>query len=95
MVKVANHSSLEFPLSITYTKQNTGKEAEIAGHLSKETKYTLRKKYINQGYNKMAQFSEHILKEGTLYRGLHTMSCEIKDKNGKLVFYDIISVLIK
>lgn len=96
MVKVANHSSLEFPLSITYTKQNTGKEAEKAGHLSEEIKYILHKQYINQGYNKtMRQFSEHILKEGTLYRGIHTMSCEIKDKNGKLVFYDIISVLIK
>ncbi|WP_227672233.1 nucleotide-binding domain-containing protein [Psychrobacter urativorans] len=33
--------------------------------------------------------------EATLYPGLHTMKCEVYDKNGLLLFRDWIGVMIK
>ncbi|MNP77151.1 hypothetical protein D3C76_1745120 [compost metagenome] len=40
-------------------------------------------------------YSSCSIDEGTSYRGLHTMGCEVRDADGVMVYRNKIAVLIK
>lgn len=82
-------STLKYPLTITYTKKNTGVNTP-----QEERDPIIRRFTLNKKTSTCNSYAEHILKESTLYRGIHTMSCEIRDIDNNVVFYDVISVLI-
>ncbi|EHK0041051.1 adenylate/guanylate cyclase domain-containing protein [Vibrio parahaemolyticus] len=90
--------SLKFPLKVKLTKTNNGKYAPEAERnkprvVSNNLKIIKRTK---TPYTKEYNSSETIIREETtLYRGLHTMKCEISDDNGVLIFTDWIGVMIK
>lgn len=91
------NNRLRFPLKVVFKKTNHGPatpESERDVEQEGTVKY-LRKQRIGQ-YNKSYEpFSKVELPESTLYRGLHTMKCEVFDSNGVLEFRDWIGVMIK
>jgi class 3 adenylate cyclase len=96
-VSARTNSRLMFPLKVIFRKTNHGpatpedeRDIEQQG-----VTFYLRKNRISQ-YNKSYHpISRTELSEGTLYRGLHTMKCEVYDSAGTLQFRDWIGVLIK
>lgn len=96
-VKARTANRLNFPLKVVFKKTNHGlatpedeRDVEQAG----EVRY-IQKKRISQYNKSIAPFSKVELDETTLYRGLHTMKCEVYDANGALLFRDWIGVMIK
>ncbi|WP_321529847.1 adenylate/guanylate cyclase domain-containing protein [uncultured Desulfuromonas sp.] len=90
-------NGLSFPLTAIFTKMNNGKDVPIE---EREKEYPpverILRKPVPDKYNKSPnQFVKAILNESTLYRGLHTMKCEIVDRNKKTLFRDWIGVMIK
>ncbi|TMX37484.1 adenylate/guanylate cyclase domain-containing protein [Vibrio sp. Hep-1b-8] len=92
----STRSRLQFPLKVNLVKTNFGPEVpdlEDGKEQIKSTKYL----YVNR--EKFSKITPPYVKieeaESTSYRGLHTMKCEIYDKNNSLVFRDWIGVMIK
>ena len=90
-------NELNFPLTATFTKMNNGKDVPID---EREKEYPpvikILQKPIPNKFNKSpSQFVKATLIESTLYRGLHTMKCEIMDRDRKILFRDWIVVMIK
>ena len=93
--KTANR--LNFPLKVVFKKTNHGRatpanerDIEQGG----QVKY-IRKKCISQYNKSIAPFSKVELNEATLYRGLHTMKCEVYEASGALLFRDWIGIMIR
>jgi len=88
---------LHYPLSVYYTKTNHGQETPGNERNSEQpyAKKILSKVRQNSHNKAPLPFSKAVLEEGTSYRGLHTMKCEIKDCNGFTVFLDWIGIMIK
>ncbi len=82
-----------FPLKVTFTKTNFGKEA---GKEAREFEPIIREITQNNDprWNPATSMIEIPLNEATLYRGLHTMKAEVIDSNGNTIFKDWIGVLI-
>lgn len=96
-VTASTNERLKFPLKAIFTKTNHGKatpikerDIEQGGIVKEMNKVTVSK------YNRsILPVSEVSLNESTLYRGLHTMKCEVKDSNDSVIFRDWIAILIK
>lgn len=88
---------LSFPLRVAFSKTNHGTETpeeERDKEQAKPEKY-LRKVRIDPYSKTVPSFAKVNIEESTLYRGLHTMKCEITDSDGKIVFRNWIGVMIK
>ncbi len=88
---------LRFPLKVTFRKTNHGQdtpEAERDIEQPGQNEY-IHKKPISKFNKNIPPISKVELSEATLYRGLHTMKCEIFDCEGRLLFRDWIGVMIK
>ena len=88
---------IDFPLKVVFRKTNHGADVpEDERNVEQEGKVKYLKKTRISHYNKAsAPFAKTELEEATLYRGLHTMKCEIYDANERLLFRDWIGVMIK
>lgn len=85
----------DFPLSVTFTKTNHGKEAE-SNKDSGEFQKPVTKIVRDLGFHTQFFAGKTIEEpESTSYRGLHTMEVTIKDSNQRPIFRDIIGVYIK
>lgn len=96
-VEARTNNRLNFPLKVIFTKTNHGAatpENERDVEQDGVVEY-LRKQKISQYNKSFNPFSKVELSEATLYRGLHTMKCEVYDSNGALQFRDWIGVMIK
>lgn len=96
-VEARTNNRLNFPLKVIFKKTNHGAavpEDERDIEQDGVVKY-LRKQRISQYNKSFSPFSKEELSEATLYRGLHTMKCEVYDSNGVLQFRDWIGVMIK
>lgn len=85
----------KFPLSITFTKRNYGKEAELreqAGTFPKPVTVIVRDMGFRTPFFPGKTIEEP---ESTSYRGLHTMEAAVKDADLKIIFKDIIGIYIK
>jgi len=96
-VKAITASRLSFPLRVVFKKTNHGlatpkEERDI--EQEPVTKWLI-KKAANSFNSSMVPRATAELKEATLYRGLHTMKCEVFDNNNHLIFRDWIGVMIK
>lgn len=96
-IKASTKGRLAFPLKVLLTKTNHGQETPDEER-DLEQKPII--KYINKerqnNYDRSVKpFTTISLDEATLYRGLHTMKCEIKDDNNRTIFVDWIGVMIK
>lgn len=97
IVRSSTKNRLKFPLKVIFKKTNHGpitpedeRDIEQDGVVS-----YLQKKRISK-YNQSYQpYSTVELQEATLYRGLHTMKCEVYDSDGVFLFRDWIGVMIK
>lgn len=93
----STRGDLNFPLRIVFSKTNHGPETpedERDITLVRESDI-LRATRTNQ-YNKSTPpYVKMSIDEGTEYRGLHTMECEIKDSTNRIIYRDVIGVLIK
>jgi class 3 adenylate cyclase len=96
-LKANTRTRLLFPLKVFFTKTNHGKDApqEERGIEQPAVVHGIGKSRLNKYDLTPAPFSSTILKEGTSYRGLHTMKCEVFDNNRILLFRDWIGILIK
>ncbi|MBE91347.1 MAG: adenylate/guanylate cyclase domain-containing protein [Idiomarina sp.] len=96
-VSSGTKNRLSFPLNVVFKKTNHGPETpENERDLEQEPVVkALHKKRISQYNKSYAAFSKVELPESTLYRGLHTMKCEVFDSKGALLFRDWIGVMIK
>ena len=90
-------SNLAFPLTVRFTKTNHGTEAAQDGKAKEfEPKTdTMRREPISKYDRAPAAFATATCSDGTAYRGLHTMRCEVFDSNGYSVFRDSVGVLIR
>ncbi|SOB75323.1 Adenylate and Guanylate cyclase catalytic domain-containing protein [Marinobacter sp. LV10R510-11A] len=91
------NNRLSFPLKVVFKKVNHGAAVpEDERDIEQEgvVKY-LKKQRVSQYNKSFAPLSKVELSESTLYRGLHTMKCDIYDSNGALIFRDWIGVMIK
>lgn len=89
------YNEQSFPLSVTFTKTNHGKEAESnkqAGTFPKPVTKVVRDLGFHTPFFAGKTLEEP---ESTSYRGLHTMEVNIKDANHVTIFKDIIGVYIK
>ena len=96
-VEARTNNRLSFPLKVIFKKTNHGAatpENERDVEQDGVVKY-LRKQRISQYNKSFNPFSKVELSEATLYRGLHTMKCEVYDSNGVFLFRDWIGVMIK
>ncbi|EPE2205974.1 nucleotide-binding domain-containing protein [Vibrio alginolyticus] len=94
-VKASTRSRLAFPLQASFTKTNYGKHVPEDERCTSEPEIKWLSKTTQKFSNTPLPHAICIHKEGTLYRGLHTMKCEVKDKNDNIVFVDWIGVMIK
>ncbi|MBE4042330.1 adenylate/guanylate cyclase domain-containing protein [Vibrio parahaemolyticus] len=96
-LQASTRGRLNFPLKIIFTKTNYGKhvpEEEREVESVSEEKY-LNVKYVNSFSRTPLPYAIKTHQEGTRYRGLHTMKCQVKDRNDNIVFTDWIGVMIK
>ncbi|MBA2781266.1 nucleotide-binding domain-containing protein [Billgrantia kenyensis] len=96
-VQSRTNNRLRFPLKVVFRKTNHGpatpkdeRDVEQEGVVKH-----LHKNRISQYNRSYSPISKVELSEATLYRGLHTMKCEVYDSNGVLHFRDWIGVMIK
>lgn len=94
-VKATTRSRLAFPLKAIFTKTNYGEYVPEVERSTSEPEEKWLSKTTQKFSNTPLPNAICIHKERTLYRGLHTMKCEVKDKNGHIVFVDWIGVMIK
>lgn len=87
-VSTVTASRLKFPLAITFKKKNHGSDVPPDA-INEEIKTRSITK------SKESPYSTCSIDEGTSYRGLHTMGCEVRDSDGALVYRNKIAVLIK
>ncbi|WP_111643403.1 nucleotide-binding domain-containing protein [Marinimicrobium alkaliphilum] len=97
VVRSNTKNRLNFPLKVVFKKTNHGpitpeneRDVEQEGVIRYLRKERVSK--YNQSYHPVSKVE---LPEATLYRGLHTMKCEVYDSNGVLLFRDWIGVMIK
>ncbi|ELM3616165.1 hypothetical protein RYR54_001803 [Aeromonas sobria] len=96
-ISASTRGSLKFPLKIVFSKTNHGPETPEKERDIKcvsETK-TLNATRTSQYNKSIPPYVKTHIDEGTEYRGLHTMECEIKDSSSAIIYRDIIGVLIK
>jgi len=88
---------LRYPLKVSFRKTNHGQATP-------EEERNVEQKPIDRHLNNRrtgtygathSPYAKVELSESTLYRGLHTMKCEVRDNNGTLIFRDWIGVMIK
>ncbi|HHF2859972.1 TPA: adenylate/guanylate cyclase domain-containing protein [Vibrio diabolicus] len=96
-VQASTRGRLAFPLRVIFTKTNYGKhvpedEREIA--TASEEKW-LHVKFQSSFNKTPLPYAIVTHQEGTSYRGLHTMKCQVKDRNDNIVFTNWIGVMIK
>ena len=96
-VQAQTANRLAFPLKVCFTKTNHGPETPVEERdiEQKQPIRYLKKKRLNKYSSAIAPLSKIDFEEATLYRGLHTMRCEVYDNNGLLLFRDWIGVMIK
>jgi len=96
-VVASTKNRLSFPLKAVFTKTNHGQDTpEDERDIEQQEKIRYLSKTRTSSYNKApAPFIREELTEVTLYRGLHTMKCEVSDANGNVFFRDWIGVMIK
>lgn len=87
-VEAVSASRLKFPLSVTFKKKNHGPDVPL-DELNEEAQEKTIKKAKDNPYSSCS------IDEGTSYRGLHTMGCEVRDADGVMVYRNKIAVLIK
>jgi len=91
---LANDQAL--PLTAKFTKRNYGHEAMIkedAGVFQKgEHQIVLMREAGVSAFQPADKFE---LNEGTEYRGLHTMECEVRNANGVVIYRQMIGVFIE
>jgi len=96
-VEARTANRLNFPLKVVFKKTNHGRatpDNERDIEQEGQVKY-IHKKRISQYNKSIASFSKVELNEATLYRGLHTMKCEVYEASGALLFRDWIGVMIR
>lgn len=96
-VKASTTHSLDFPLTVHLIKTNHGSEApdeerDIDQPHSTEILFPAPRSKYNRSILPNSSMS---IDECTQYRGLHTMRCEVFDKSQRLVYRNVIAVLIK
>lgn len=95
-VGVVTRSSLKFPLTVTFTKTNHGKDVPEEEQNNPDKPRT---KIIYKPQASRTKQMPHMvyvnIDEHTRYRGLHTMQCVVKDSGDRIVFRDWIGVLIR
>ncbi|MEZ9144908.1 adenylate/guanylate cyclase domain-containing protein [Vibrio sp. 10N.286.52.C3] len=96
-VRASTTHALNFPLTVKLIKTNHGsdtpdEERDIEQPHSIQTLWEQRRSKYNRS---VLPYSSTSIDEGTQYRGLHTMRCEVFDKYQKLVYRNVIAVLIK
>lgn len=86
-----------FPLKAVFKKTNHGTDTpEDERDIEQDGKVKHIKKAPISAYSKApAPYARVELEEATLYRGLHTMKCEVFDASERLIFRDWIGVMIK
>jgi len=96
-VRANTKNRLNFPLKVVFKKTNHGpitpeneRDVEQEGVIR-----CLRRERVSKYNPSYHPVSKVELPEATLYRGLHTMKCEVYDSNGVLLFRDWIGVMIK
>lgn len=91
------NNRLKFPLKVVFKKTNHGPitpENERDVEQEGVVRY-LRKDRVSKFNQSYCPMSTAELPEATLYRGLHTMKCEVLDPSGVLLFRDWIGIMIK
>lgn len=88
-----NTQTVRCPLSVRVTKTNHGPEV-LEGEF-KEVKPPITIVQHRGGRYPTDFNKEKEIREGTQYRGLHTMKCEVIDNTGKAIYRNWIAVLIK
>lgn len=96
-VEARTANRLSFPLKVVFKKTNHGKatpEGERDMEQEGVVKY-IQKNRVSQYNRSIDPFSKVKLDEATLYRGLHTMKCEVYEAGGAILFRDWIGVMIR
>lgn len=97
VVRSRTNNRLNFPLKVVFRKTNHGpKTPENERDVEQEgiVRY-LRKERVSKYNRSFCSVSTVEIQESTLYRGLHTMKCEVYDSGDILLFRDWIGVMIK
>lgn len=92
MIQV-NTQTVRCPLTVRVTKTNHGSEVPESELEEIKPPITILQ---HRGGRYQTDFNkEKTILEGTQYRGLHTMKCEVIDSTGKVMYRNWIAVLIK
>ena len=97
VVRSRTNNRLKFPLKVVFRKTNHGPitpEDERDVEQEGVVRY-LRKEKVSKYDRSFHPVSTVEIPESTLYRGLHTMKCQVYDSDGILLFRDWIGVMIK
>lgn len=87
-VEANSRSRLKFPLKVTFKKKNHGPDVPPDDLKEFPTERTI--------YNSSDEiYCSCSIDEGTSYRGIHTMECEVRDNDNLLIYRNKIAVLIK
>lgn len=93
VVSISNAAPLSFPLQLNLFKRNNGRDVPESEGIETEslskTIYTSIPNRINDNTSYKVE-----VPESTLYRGLHTMRCVVKDAYGLKVYENSIGVFI-
>ena len=96
-VEARTANRLNFPLKVVFKKTNHGRATPADERDIEQTgvvKY-IQKKRVSQYDKSIPPFSTVKLDEATLYRGLHTMKCEVYESSSAMLFRDWIGVMIR
>ncbi|MCS3419638.1 class 3 adenylate cyclase [Pseudomonas sp. BIGb0450] len=88
IVEANSISRLKFPLSVKFTKKNHGPDVPLDELVEVPVTECIRR-------SGSGPFFSCELIEGTSYRGIHTMECEVRESDNTLIYRNKIAVLIK
>jgi class 3 adenylate cyclase len=96
-VHIFNESILLFPLNIKFIKKNNlgfNNEPELLETINQkdEAEFTI---YYSTGTRQQTNIHKKSINRDCMYRGIHQLICEVRNKDNKLIFRDIVNVPIE
>lgn len=96
-IHIFNETSLLFPLKIKFIKKNNlgfKNEPELLETIAVRDEVDFIVYYNSSRTQQIRMHKKSITRE-CMYRGIHQLICEVRNKNNKLIFRDIVNVPIE
>ncbi len=96
-IQIFNENFLLFPLQVKFIKKNNlgfKNEPELLEHIDVKDEVNFIVHY-SSGSRQQTNIHKKSISRDCMYRGIHQLICEVRNKDNKLIFRDIVNVPIE